>query len=105
MRTPEQEPEELEEEEQEQGKKVGRRPRQPTGDRDKPLADDLLVGAAAIASYLYGDDEDPKKKRRKIYGLAESQALPFFYMGREICARKSTLQNWVAAREAGHEPA
>ena len=35
------------------------------------------------------------------YGLAESKALPLFHMGREICARKSTLQKWVAAKEAG----
>jgi predicted kinase len=67
------------------------------GDKDNPLADDLLVGAAAIADYLYGDPA----KRRKVYGLAESKALPLFHMGREICARKSTLQKWVAAREAG----
>ena len=67
------------------------------GDKDNPLADDLLVGAAAIADYLYGDPT----QRRKVYGLAESRALPLFHMGREICARKSTLQKWVAAQEAG----
>ena len=72
---------------------------------DKLLADDLLVGAGTIAVFLYGDAEDPKKKRRKVYGLAESKALPFFYMGREICARKSTLQAWVAAQEAGSDQA
>ena len=74
---------------------------------DKPLTGDLLVGAAAIAGYLYDcdDEEELKKLRRKIYGLAESQALPLFHMGREICARKSTLQKWVAAREAGGDEA
>jgi hypothetical protein len=49
------------------------------------LGADLMIGAGAIAAFLFGDP----KKRRKIYYLAHQ--LPVFRMGTELCARKSTL--------------
>jgi hypothetical protein len=67
------------------------------------FADDLLYGAAAIATFMFGDkgdEEDRKKKnRRKIYALAENGHIPFFYIGKILCSRKSSIVNSVAARE------
>jgi hypothetical protein len=60
------------------------------------LADDLLEGADAIAIYVYGD----KKHRRKVYHLAATNGLPTFHLGALVCARKSTLMEWIKAQEA-----
>ena len=65
------------------------------------LADDILKGAGPIASYVLGDDS--QKSRRRIYHLSDpkrSDRLPVFRMGQIICARKSTIKKWIAAREA-----
>jgi hypothetical protein len=59
------------------------------------LADDLLLGAEAIAEFLLGDRS--KKKRRKVYHLRPH--LPLFYLGGEIAGRKSTLRQFIAAQE------
>jgi hypothetical protein len=59
------------------------------------LADDLLEGAAAIADFLFGDP----KLRRRVYWLAEKQSLPVFRLGVTLCARPSTLRQWVAEQE------
>ena len=59
------------------------------------LADDLLYGAAAIAEFVFGDEEE----RRKVYSLAEAKQLPVFYMGKIICSRRSSILNDIAARE------
>ena len=58
-----------------------------------------MRGAGPIAGYLYGDEAE----RRKVYGLPdkEKKALGIFYMGKLICARKSTIRARIAAREAG----
>ncbi|WP_299803173.1 DNA-binding protein [Tardiphaga sp.] len=63
---------------------------------DRSFADDLLEGADAIAAFLYGD----KTKRRKVYHLAAINGLPTFNLGALVCARKSTLLDWVKAQEA-----
>ena len=60
------------------------------------LSDDLLFGAAAIASYLFGDEGE----RRRVYSLVESGQLPVFHLGSTLCARKSTILNAITAREA-----
>jgi hypothetical protein len=60
------------------------------------FADDLLEGADAIAVFVYGD----KKYRRKVYHLATINGLPTFNLGAIVCARKSTLIEWVKAQEA-----
>jgi hypothetical protein len=67
-----------------------------TGDRHYDPAD-VLRGALAIATYLFGSDEP--EARRRVYHLAENRALPFFRLGSIICARKSILSDWVAAQE------
>jgi hypothetical protein len=59
------------------------------------LADDLLVGAEAIALYVFGTP----KKRRAVYWLSEAGELPTFRLGSMICARRSTLLRHVADRE------
>jgi hypothetical protein len=60
-----------------------------------PLADDLLRGADKIAQYLFGSPSE----RRKVYHLAEAQRLPVFRMGGVLCARKSTLLEWISQQE------
>ncbi len=56
---------------------------------------DLLTGAAAIARFLFGD----ASKRRKVYRLSENPEWPFFKVGGELCARRSTLAEFLAAKE------
>ncbi len=60
------------------------------------LANDLLVGASAIATFMFGTP----KKRRRVYWLVETEQLPIFKFGTAICARKSTILRDVAQREA-----
>jgi hypothetical protein len=59
------------------------------------LSDDLLIGAGAIARFLYGT----VSKRRAVYHLAEKGVLPGFKWGGVLVARKSTLLKFLAARE------
>lgn len=64
--------------------------------REKPaIADDLLRGAEAIAKFLYGE----AKQRRKVYHLAATNGIPSFNLGAIVCARKSTLLEWIRAQE------
>ncbi|KQT50157.1 hypothetical protein ASG52_08355 [Methylobacterium sp. Leaf456] len=63
-------------------------------EQPEPLADgDLLVGMAAIARHL-GITE------RQGWHLKDACDLPTFKQGRTVCARKSTLAQHFAAREA-----
>lgn len=62
---------------------------------NSPLGDDLLIGAEAIAEYLFGDP----KFRRRVYHLVRKGALPTFKYGDTLCARRSTLLKDVAHRE------
>ena len=64
-------------------------------DTDPELADDLLVGAAAISEYVFGTPDD----RRKVYRLAESGELPIFKLGATLCARKSRLNERISRKE------
>lgn len=65
---------------------------------DKTLADDLLRGAGEIAGFVLGDPAE----RRKIYSM-DMETLGFFYMGKLICARRSTIRDRIAAIEAGEK--
>ncbi|MCO5156126.1 MAG: helix-turn-helix domain-containing protein [Aquamicrobium sp.] len=56
------------------------------------IAGDILRGADAIARFL-------GFPRRTIYHLASKNGLPHFKLGETICARKSTLANWIAEQE------
>lgn len=71
--------------------------------QNKPneLADDILEGADAIAEFLFGTNDDRRKKngRRKVYYLAECSKLPIFRLGSVLCARKSVLLNFIVGQE------
>jgi hypothetical protein len=58
------------------------------------LADDLLKGATAIATFT-------GLSRRQIYHAVDSDRLPVFRIGAIILARKSTLFAWVREQENG----
>lgn len=60
------------------------------------LHGDLLIGAAEIAGFMFGD----KAKRRKVYRLARQPGTPIFRQGWEFCVRKSALVRWIANQEA-----
>lgn len=62
---------------------------------EQTLASDLLRGADAIAEFVFGSVE----KRRIVYHLADTGQIPVFRMGVVICARKSTLMEWVSTQE------
>lgn len=68
-----------------------------TGEPYPSLADDLLRGADAIATFVFGS----ARHRRKIYYLATDAKLrmPVFRLGSVICARKSTLIEWIERQE------
>lgn len=62
------------------------------------LADDLLRGADAIAEFMFGSASE----RRKVYYLANTgkrNSLPVFRMGSVLCARKSSLIQWIETQE------
>ncbi len=59
------------------------------------LSEDLLVGADAIAEFIFGDSS----KRRQVYHLAQTSQLPIFKIGASLCARCSTLLSWIQAQE------
>lgn len=61
------------------------------------LGDDLLRGADEIARFMFND----VKPRRKVYYLTgeATKGLPHFKIGSLICARKSTIMNWIAEQE------
>ena len=57
------------------------------------LADDLLQGADSIAAFM-------GVTRRQAYHWAAEGRIPVFKLGALICARKSTILNWIAQQEA-----
>ena len=63
-------------------------------DHNTRLADDILEGADRIALFLFGP-----KQRRRVYWLAEKQSLPVFRLGQSLCARKSTLRQFIERQE------
>lgn len=65
------------------------------GETDAALANDILRGAPAIAEELFGSAED----RWKVYNLVKHNRLPIFRMGSVVCARRSSLRDWIAEQE------
>jgi hypothetical protein len=61
---------------------------------------DLLVGAEAIATFMF---DDPDATRR-IYHAWEAHGLPAFKVGQALWARKSALVAWIAAKELETTP-
>ncbi|WP_420331886.1 DNA-binding protein [Oceanicaulis alexandrii] len=68
------------------------------GEGASSVGADLLEGAGEIALFLWGKDKPTK--RRQIYHLVESEAIPIFRMGQRIYARRSTLTAWIEKQEA-----
>lgn len=64
---------------------------------NEPLSDDLLCGADAISTYLFGTP----KARRKVYHLAENGRLPVFKLGAVLAARKSKILQFIELQEQG----
>jgi hypothetical protein len=61
---------------------------------------DLLFGAAAISNFMLGSKTDESRKR--IYALARKRLIPAFYLGATVCARKSSLANFLEEKERTH---
>jgi hypothetical protein len=57
--------------------------------------DNIIVGAPALAEYLYGD----ASKTRQIYHAHECGFLPIFKLGGQLAARPSTLAAHLAEQE------
>jgi hypothetical protein len=67
-----------------------------SGARGAPgIGPDLLEGADAIAEFLFGARTD----RRRVYRLRDKGRLPLFRIGGRLCARRSTLREWLADQE------
>lgn len=62
---------------------------------EERLAEDLLEGAESIAEWMFGD----KSRRRRVYHMAEKTNFPAFKIGETLCARKSTIRQWIADQE------
>ena len=60
------------------------------------LADDLLMGAAAISTFMFGAAD----QRRRIYWMADVGQLPVFRIGSILCARKSSILKTVELHES-----
>jgi hypothetical protein len=64
------------------------------------IADDLIVGAADLARFIYGSDEQ-RFQRRIYYRCSVAKLrLPHFRLGSQIAARRSTLLAWIEEWEA-----
>ena len=69
--------------------------RPPSPGVDAPVAGDILYGADAIATFLFGD----AAHRRRVYNLVEKKRIPVFRIGASVCARKSVLLNFISQQE------
>jgi hypothetical protein len=64
---------------------------------------DLLFGAAAISDFMLGSRTEEDRKR--IYGLIRKRLVPAFRIGATVCARKSSLLNYLEEKErTGGDP-
>jgi len=73
---------------------------------DADLADGLLRGAGAIATFLRGDDRPAYvcEVYRLAIEVAPDRRIPTFKLGAILCARRSTLLAWIAAQERASGP-
>lgn len=64
---------------------------------------DLLFGATAISNFMLGNTAEENRKR--IYGMVRRRLIPTFYLGATVCARKSSLLNFIEEKErTGGDP-
>ena len=59
----------------------------------KTISQDVLYGADAVGGFT-------GLNPRQVYHLAQTNKIPVFRMGTLICARKSTILQWIADQEA-----
>lgn len=72
---------------------------QTMGPNEKPTengAERIILGAAAIAEYIFGDPS----LRRKVYYLAEFTKVPIWRLGAQLCLRPATYENWIIQQES-----
>ena len=62
---------------------------------DDSLAHDMLIGAEAIAVFMFGN----KRSKKKVFNFVEKKELPVFRLGRSLYARKSVLIAWISEQE------
>jgi hypothetical protein len=62
------------------------------GGENRPLSEDLMIGAEAIATWL-------GVPARKIFYMGETGQLPLFKIGGKVAARKSTIMRRIADLE------
>jgi hypothetical protein len=63
------------------------------GQSEEDLANDLLIGAEAIARELNWKTPQGRWNRRRVYHLAEQGQLPIHHLkGLGLCARRSALR-------------
>lgn len=69
-------------------------------DRSSVLADDLLIGATAIAEALGWRSASGKWNRRRVYHVASKGTLPIRRIeGLGLCARRSALERFFRELE------
>lgn len=69
-----------------------------SGEGVSGFGEDLLEGAGQIALFVFG--KDTPVKRRQVYHLVESKALPVFKLGQRIYARRSKITAEIERQEA-----
>jgi len=72
----------------------------PSGANDEALPDDMLVGAQAISTFLYGPDEGMRDTcLRRVYHAISKREIPTFRIGGKLHARKSAIRKRIEAQE------
>jgi hypothetical protein len=69
---------------------------------DLSLANELLHGVRPISEFVYGKAPDKKAAERNVrraYHAISKGDIPTFRIGGVICARKSTILQWIAEQE------
>jgi hypothetical protein len=62
-----------------------------------PVTAELLDGGHQIAEFLFGASD--KRRRRRVYHLAERDDFPGFKIGKTLYVRKSSLLDWLETHE------
>jgi hypothetical protein len=63
------------------------------GGNELTIADDLLIGAEALAAFVYGDPTQTRDIYRNVLGL------PLFHHGAKLAGTKSGITETIRARE------
>ena len=71
----------------------------PFGANQDALPADILVGAQAIAKFLYGDEGLKETNLRRVYHGISKGDIPVFRIGGKLHARKSTILRRITGQE------